>query len=170
MGYRMDKYVCVIGGIVVSSLVVDVEAQRRVPGQADAKQGIQVSLNVGGQMYQSGEPGKCTHAPTAAIYKIVSELWSVQQSSNGRSLALSLWKPKDGSGDMVTLSVRNGGSSHEVNTVRGGGTMSGSGKVTFEKAGNGGTFTVDAKAENGAAISGTIRCDAFAPHLAGGGL
>lgn len=168
MGYRMDKYVCVIG-IVVSSLVADVEAQRRVPEQADTKQGIQVSLNVGGQMYQSSEPGKCTHAPTAAIYKIVSELWSVQQSANGRSVALSLWKPKDGSGDMVTLSVRNGGSSHEVNTVRGGGTMSGSGKVTLEKAGNGGTFTVDAKTENGAAISGTIKCDAFAPHIAAGG-
>jgi hypothetical protein len=165
----MDKCVCVISAIVLTSMVAATDAQRRVPGQAAAKQGIQVSLKVGGQVYQSSEAGKCTHAPMAAIYKILSELWSVQQSSSGRSLALSFWKPKDGSGDMVTLSVQIGDSSHEVSTVRGGSTISGSGKVAFEKSGNGGTFTVDAKTANGVAISGTIRCDAFAPHLGEGG-
>jgi hypothetical protein len=145
-------------------------AQRRTPGQPQAKQAIQVSLKVGGQTYQSSEPGRCTHAPTASIYQIVSELWSVQQSSEGRSLAFSLWKPKDGSGDMVTISVSNGASSHEVTTVRGGAAASGSGKVTFEKSGSGGTFTVDARTRDGAAIAGTIKCDAFAPHIAEGGL
>ena len=69
---------------------------------------------------------------------------------------------------MVTLSVTSGGSSHQISTVRGG-SPTGSGKVTLEKAGNGGTFAVDAKTGNGTAISGTITCDTFAPHTAEGG-
>ena len=169
MGHRMDKTICLFSAIALSSVAVGVDAQRRDPRQPQPKQAIQVALNVGGQTYQSSEPGKCTHAPMASIYNTVSELWSVQQSSTGRSLALSLWKPKDGSGDMVTLSVSNGGSSQQVNTVRGGGATSGAAKVTLEKAGTGGTFTVEAKTATGAAITGTIKCDAFAPHVAEGG-
>ena len=145
------------------------DAQRRVPGQAQSKQAITASLKVGGQPYESREPGRCTYAPTASIYSIVSEMWSVQQSTDGRSLTLTLWKPKDGSADMVTLAVTAGNSSQQITTVRGGST-SGSGKVTLAKSAAGGVFTVDAKTGGGAVISGTITCDAFAPHIAEGGL
>jgi hypothetical protein len=152
-----------IGGFVPG------ETTQRRPGQAEAQQGIQASLKVGGGTYQSSEAGKCTYAPVASIYQTMAELWSVQQSQDGRSLTLSFWKPKDGSADMITLSVRNGNASHQVNTVKGA-PAAGSGTVRFEKAGNGGTFTVDAKSKEGAAISGTIRCEAFGRHAAEGGL
>jgi hypothetical protein len=66
------------------------------------------------------------------------------------------------------LSVTNGNVSQQVSTVRGG-AATGSGKVTLERAGNGGTFSVDARTTSGTAISGTIKCDAFAPHMAEGG-
>jgi hypothetical protein len=155
--------------VALSGLVADINAQRRAPGQAEAKQAIQVALNVGGATYQSGAAGKCTHAPVASIFKTMAEMWTVQQNAEGRSLSLTLWKPKDGSGDMVTLAVTNGNVSQQVNTVRGGGATAGSGKVTLERTGNGGTFSVDAKTASGAAISGTIKCDAFAPHMAEGG-
>jgi hypothetical protein len=120
--------------IALCGYATTITAQRRAPGQAQANQGIQVALNAGGTTYQSSEAGKCTHAPVASIYNTVSEMWSVQQNSQGRSLALTLWKPKDGSGDMVTLSLTNGNVSHQVNTVRGGGATAGSGKVTMRKA------------------------------------
>lgn len=156
--------------IVITSLISGLEAQRRVPGEAQPKQAINAALKVGGQAYESREPGRCTHAPTASIYSIVSAMWSVQQSAEGRSLALTLWKPKDGTSDMVTLSVSSGGSSHAISTARGGGAPSGTGKVTLEKSGPGGAFTIDAKTRDGVVITGTITCDAFAPHIAGGGL
>lgn len=169
MTRRFHTCISLVGFIAIGSLVTDVGAQRRDPGGADAKQGMQVSLKVGGGTYQSSEPGKCTYAPVASIYQTMAELWSVQQSQGAQSLTLSFWKPKDGSTDMITLSVRNGSTSHQVNTVKGA-TMAGSGKVTFEKSGNGGTFTVDAKSKDGAAISGTIKCEAFGRHTAEGGL
>jgi hypothetical protein len=157
-----------MGAIVLCGFITNLDAQRRAPGQAQANQAIQVALKVGGTTYQSSQAGKCTHAPVASIYKTVAELWSVQQNGDGHSLSLTLWKPKDGSGDMVTLSVTSGSLSHQVSTVRGG-TTTGSGKVTLEKTGNGGTFSVDAKSSSGTSIGGTIKCDAFAPHMAEGG-
>ena len=169
MTHRAHQRLCVITTVVIGFVSV-LDAQRRVPGQAQSKQAITASLKVGGQPYESREPGRCTHAPTASIYSIVSEMWSLQQSTDGRSLTLTLWKPKDGSGEMMTLAVSTGTASHQITTVRGGSSASGSGKVTLAKSAAGGVFTVDAKTGDGAAISGTITCDAFAPHIAEGGL
>ena len=168
MPSRNLQAVFLIAAITTTGVGVEVDAQRRVPGQPTAKQAIHVALKAGGQAFESSEPGSCTHAPTAAIYQIVSELWSVQQSADSRSLSLTFWRPKDGSGEMVNLSLRLGNASHDVNTVRGGST-SGSGTVTLAKAGGGGTFTVTAKTNAGVAITGTITCDVFAPHIAEGG-
>jgi hypothetical protein len=93
----------------------------------------------------------------------------VNQLAGERSLTLTFWKPANGSGEMFNLSVSDGKGSYDVNTVRGG-TVTGSGKVTFEKSGQGGAFTVDAKTKSGAAITGKITCAAFGPHIAEGGL
>jgi hypothetical protein len=144
--------------------------ERRSPAAAPEEwmAPMQVSLKIGDQRYESSTPGKCTHAPVASIYQAMSELWSAQQSDGGRSLNLSFWRPKDGSADMVSLAVTSGRSSHRVSTVRGA-PLAGSGKVALQPSGKGGVFTVDAKTPEGAAITGTIKCDVFAPHVAEGG-
>jgi hypothetical protein len=156
--------------MALAGFIVHVGAQRRAPGDAPPKQGIQASLKVGNRTYDSKTPGRCTHAPMASIYQVMSQMWSVQQSSEGGSVTLTVWRPKDGSGDMVNLSIDSGNSSHQVSTVRGGEPVQGTAKVTFEKAGAGGTFTLDARAKDGTAMTGRITCDAFAPHIAEGGL
>ena len=168
MQSRTLQSLLLIAAITIIGVGVEVDAQRRSPGQPAAKQAIHVALKAGGQAIESSEPGSCTHAPTAAIYQVASELWSVQQSGDSRSLSLTFWRPKDGSGEMVNLSLRSGNTSHDVNTVRGGPTT-GSGTVTLQKAGGGGTFTVNAKTKAGVAITGTIKCDVFVPHIAEGG-
>ena len=165
------RVICGCAAAIVGSgwIVAHGIDQRRVPGASpEAQAPIHVSLTVAGQKFESSAPGKCTHAPVASIYQVMSELWTAQQSQEGRSLNLSLWRPKDGSGDMVSLSVNTGESSKRVSTVRGG-TVAGSGKVTLTPSGKGGTFTVDAKAADGTSITGTIKCDAFSPHIAEGG-
>ena len=167
--YPIPASVSVMMAILFCAVSSVTEAQRRVPGQAPTQR-IEAALKLGSEAYSSSEPGKCTHAPAASIYQVASELWSVQQSAEGRSLSLSFWRPKDGSADMVTLSVTSGKTSHQINTVRVGGGTSGSGKVTLDKTGEGGTFTVDAKTASGVPVTGTIKCDSFAPHVAEGGL
>lgn len=130
---------------------------------------MKVSLTAGGQRYESSAAGKCTHAQTASIAGVASELWTAEQSDTGKSLKLSLWQPKDGTRPMVSLAVTSGSSSHRVSNVRGAATM-GNAKASFEPSGKGGTFTVYAKSAEGVDIIGTIRCDDFTPHAAEGGL
>ena len=162
------QLVLLTAAITLVAVGAELDAQRRASGQPAAKQAIQVAMNVGGQPFESSEPGSCTYAPIASIYQLMSELWSVQLSADSRSVSMTFWRPKDGSGEMVNLSLRSGNNSHDVNTVRGGATM-GSGTVSLQKVGGGGTFTVNAKTKAGVTITGTIKCDTFAPHIAEGG-
>jgi hypothetical protein len=168
VGNRSKVFVLWVAAIAMAGVAM-LGAQRRVPGQDRPKQAMQVSLKVGAQTYESSEPGSCTHAPKASIYDVLAELWSVNQHAGERSVSLTFWKPANGSGEMFNLSVNDGNASNSVNTVRGG-TTTGSGKITFEKSGQGGSFTVDAKTRSGTAITGKITCTTFAPHIAEGGL
>jgi len=168
---RVVRWVCC--GMVVLATVVD--AQRRVaPGAASQRSTVPVTIALknGADTYQFTGQASCTHAPMASIYGVVSEQWNVDQSDGSRSLHLTLWKPKNGSGDMFNLSISSGaGRPQSVNTVKAAGAPAteGSGRVTLVPAGNAGTFSVDAKSAAGAAISGTIKCDAFSPAIAEGG-
>ncbi len=138
---------------------------------ADTKVDVAIALQVAGQSYRFEGKAVCLHAPVASIYKVVSEMWSVQQSDGRRSITLTLWRPRSKSGDMFSLRVATGGKSYMVSTVKSGGESSvqGFGKVTFTASGAGGTFTVSATGSNGAAITGTIKCSAFTAAIAEGG-
>ena len=141
------------------------QVRRQSPGAAQVP--MEVALKVGNVAYDAKGPGSCTHARQAAIYGVPSEMWSVRHKTDDRSLQLTLWKPKDGSASMFSLSI-NGKPSGTVSTVRGG-DVSGSGTVTLEPSGKGGAFTVDAKEKSGGSITGTIKCDAFTAAVAEGG-
>ena len=85
--------VAIIGSGLISAHASE---QRRQPPvvEPDWVSPIGVSLTIGDQRYESTAPGKCTHAPVASIYQVMSELWTAQQSQDGRSVNLSLWRPK----------------------------------------------------------------------------
>jgi len=155
------------GTIIVSvaTLAATAQVRRAQPEQAQVK--ITIDLKIGSEPLQSAGSGSCTHAPQAAIYNVRSQLRSVRYSADGRAVQLTLWDPIDGADDMFSLST-TAGTTRTISTVRGGSVV-GSGKVTFEPAGKGGTFRVAAAAADGTAIAGTIKCDAFTPHIAEGG-
>ena len=159
------------GVLVVASIAIPA-AQRRTPGQQKSTVGVTIALKAGAASYQFTGPARCTHAPVGSIYGIVAEQFSVEQSEGARSTHLTFWKPKTGSGEMFSLSVSSDKASHTVNTVKASGAPApqGSGKVTLSSSGSGGTFTIEAKASDGAVITGTIKCDAFLPAVAEGGL
>ncbi len=168
-----DRSIRILCGIAIAAagsglMAVQADGQIRRQPPAEAKIPIQVSLKIGGEAFASSGPGKCTYAPKASIYNVVSELRSVALSAGGHSTNLTWWHPIDGAADMVNLSVTSDSGSHNVSTVKGGQVM-GSGTVKFEKSGSGGIFTVDAKTARSVPITGTIKCDSFAPHIAEGG-
>jgi hypothetical protein len=159
----------VVGGIMMLS--VPTTGQRRVTGDKKPTVGVAIALKTGGSGYEFTGQASCTHAPVASIYGVVAEQRSVEHSDAGRSLHLTLWKPKSGSSEMFSISVTAGTSAHSVDTVKATGAppTRGSGKVNFSAAGKGGAFVIDAKAADGTPITGTIKCDAFLPAVAEGG-
>jgi len=138
---------------------------------AETKVDVSIALKVAGQPYNFSGKARCTHAPLASIYDTNAQQWSVEHNEGLRSVSLTFWRPADGSGDMFTLHCTISGKSYLVSTVKtnGGGTIQGSGKVTFTPSEPGGTFTIDATAANGLLITGTIKCSAFSAAVPEGG-
>jgi hypothetical protein len=165
---RIVPWVC--GGLVVLAAVMHAQQQRPSAGQPPTV-GVTIALKAGASSYEFAGQASCTYAPIAAIYGVVSEQWNVEQSEGSRSLQLTLWRPKNASGDMFNLSVSGGARPQTVNTVKATSAPApqGSGSVTLTRAGKGGTFTVNATTAAGGVITGTIKCDAFTPAIAEGG-
>src|SRR5512135_3046100 len=161
-------FVC--AGLVLPS--VGAGQDRRAPSTPEGtKVDVSIALKVAGQPYIFSGKARCTHAPIASIYGTNAQQWRVELNEDRRSVALTFWRPTAGTEDMFTLRCTIDGKSYHVSTVKtsGGGTIQGSGKITFTPSKPGGTFTVEATTADGLAITGTIKCSDFsAPADVGG--
>ncbi len=128
------------------------------PGAVQGK----VNLKIGGAALTTAGPAECNHSAGASIYEAPGQMWAARQQGSNSSVNLTLWRLVKG-GDMFTLSVTAGGRSHRVNTLTVGPTAErrGSGTVTIAAIGKGGQFTINAVADTGVTISGTVTCSAF---------
>lgn len=160
----------VLGLAAALTIAAPAPAQRRPAGSVpqEAKVGATIALTVAGTAYQFNGQAVCEHLSGGSIYDIPAARWSVRHSDAARDLSLTVWRPQSGGGDMVTLAIGLGGKRHDVNTVKAPKATSGTGSatVTFAPAGKGGTFTLNATTGSGAAVTGTIKCEAFTTPVA----
>lgn len=147
------------------------QAQIERASPRDGSAPVKIALQVGTSHYRFSGSAECKAASQASIYGIGAALYSVSQRSDGQSLNLTLWQPKDGSPSMVSLHISTGNARFEVDTVKAGAKRDtkGSGKTTLQKSGAGGVFTIDAVAAGGEQITGTIQCSRFGGIQAEGG-
>lgn len=148
-------------------------AQRRAPtGSAEVSQPLTVSARVDGKTYETSGPGSCRHEPAASIYDVPAALWMVEYGNRAgdriKQLHLTLWRPKDGSSDQVSLSLETSSSSHRISSG-GKGEPVGSATVKLTPKGSGGRFELKGKDAAGAKVELTISCPAFAGVEAEGG-
>jgi hypothetical protein len=124
---------------------------------------------IGSMAFETSGPGECTHTDDGSIYDVPAAIWSVQQSADNRRLSVTLFRPKRGA-DMFTLIAWVGDKTHKVSTVKtaAGGAISGSGTVRVASTLHGGSFAIDATADTGVRIGGTITCSAFTEPEANG--
>ena len=152
------------------AIAVPVSAQRRPAGSAppEAKVNATIALTVAGAAYNFSGQAFCEQLSRGSIYDIPASRWSVRHSEAARNLSLTVWRPQSGGGDMVTLAVDIGGKRHDVNTVKApkATSVTGTATVKFAPEGKGGTFTLNGTAGSGAAIAGTIKCEAFTTPIA----
>lgn len=158
--------------LLASTAVTHAQVRRRAePSTESATVPMQISLQVGGTPYAFTGAGSCRSTPRASIYDMPAAMWTIEQSAEGKSLTLTVWHPTSGAADMLSLAVSAGSKSYRVDTVKVGqrGDVQGSGTVKLDTSGQGGTFTINAAARDGAKISGTIKCDRFTSVEAAGG-
>jgi hypothetical protein len=132
----------------------------------DPQSSIQLDLKIGTASYAASTQGTCLAQPHGTLYEVPAQQWNARHRDGGRYANLAFWRVQK-SGDMFNLGVLIGPTLHKVSTVRvqGKGDPHGQGTVTFAPKGAGGTFTIDATADTGVRITGTITCAAFARPL-----
>jgi hypothetical protein len=160
--------------ILVPSLTTEAAAQRRVrpetPG-ASAEAVLTIAGKIGGKNVQVSGSGSCQHAPDASIRGVSASVWLVQFGASGeaalKQLNLTLWRPKDGSPDQLSLIVETGSGEHRIET--GPQESKGEGTVTILPSGPGGRLELKGKDAGGKRIQLTIDCPAFSAVQAEGG-
>ena len=139
-------------------------------------QGKDISITVAARIdkkeYQATGSGTCSHAPDASIREVSASLWMVKYASQReegvKELSLTLWRPKDGSPDQLSLSLQTGSGSHRIQTGQEG-ENAGEGSVTILPSGPGGRLEIRGKDARGKKLQVTIDCPAFAGVEAEGG-
>ena len=118
--------------------------------------------SVGTARYDFTGQGVCLEIPDGSIFEEPAAIYSVRQTGAKQRFNMTLYRLKKG-GDMVTLNLTIGKDTHSVSTVKVGesGAPLGSGTATLERAGKGGTLTIDATDTRRVSLSGTVKCDAF---------
>jgi hypothetical protein len=161
---------------LVAGLPHGAAAQRRKPavaGGGPAEQtSVTIDAKVGGKRYKANGSGECKHAPDASIRGMSAALWMVRytRAKDGplKQLNLTLWRPKDGGGDQLSLSVETKSGSHRIE-MGGSGENVGEGSVTILPSGPGGRLEISGKEAGGKPVQITIDCPEFAGVEAEGG-
>jgi hypothetical protein len=160
----MDRIAVMVVLALLSGSVGEAAAQRKRPAVPAESVAITVTARIGGKSYHGSGTGSCRYEPEASIHDVSASLWTVQYVGRGRSLKhldLTLWRPKDGTPDQLTLSVETGSGSHRIETGGKGGN-SGEGSVTILPSGPGGRLEISGKEAGGKPVQITIDCPAFA--------
>jgi hypothetical protein len=133
---------------------------------------VSVSASIGGKVYQAAGAGSCKHEPQASIYGVPAALWMVEYpgvvDGKLRRAKLTLWRPKDGTAEQLSVALGTKSSSHQIQ-VGGRGEQVGSGKASLLPSGPGGRFEIKGKDAEGTALEIVIKCATFAGIEAEGG-
>jgi hypothetical protein len=161
--------------ILIPGLPTEATAQRRARSpnpSALAEATLTIAGKVGGKSLQSSGSGACRHAPDASFRGVSASLWMVQYGGSRdaalKQLNLTLWRPKDGSPDQLSLVLETSSGDHRIETGPEG-EGKGQGTVTILPNGPGGRLELSGKEAGGEPIQLTIDCPAFAGIEAEGG-
>lgn len=159
--------------LLIMSLLLLAAVAREAAAQRNSESGlVNVSAKVGGKTYAAKGAGSCRHAPDASIYDVPAALWMIEYAGEGPKsltrLNLTLWRPKDGSPEQISLSLETGSSAHRISSG-GKAPPLGSGTIKLSPVGQGGSFELKGKDAGGTDVKLTVTCETFTGIEAEGG-
>ncbi len=134
----------------------------------------QVSLvaKVGGRVIPAAGGGECYTSAESTIYDVPATQWHATfngpSSSDLQNVNVTVWRPKAGGPDQVTLFLTMANKTHRIATVTGGEIM-GQATASARLQGNGGTLLVDGATGDGTPIRLELSCSAFDEIVEGNG-
>jgi len=151
----------------------EASAQRRAPGQPSTETSeVSVIARLGTKSYTSHIAGSCKHEPSASIYDTPAALYMVEAAGDDGSeikqLNLTLWRPKNGGPDQISLSLGAGTNTYRID-VNPRAPAAGAATAELRKEGAGGTLELKGKDAKGTPLNLTISCPTFAAVVAEGG-
>jgi hypothetical protein len=143
-----------------------VGAQQLAPsgGKQAAEAALNISGTVAGKALQVSGGGSCHHNPDGTFQGGAASLWTVDYSGPDpvKRLELTLWRPKDGGADQLSLSLKTKSGDHRIETGTKG-KPKGEGTVTILPSGPGGRLELSGKDAKGKPIQISIDCPSFGP-------
>jgi hypothetical protein len=149
-------------------------AQRRAPGSRPAEEvtDIGITARLGSKSFSSKVSGTCKYEPSASIYNVPAALYQIEAQGPAKGeikrLNLTLWQPKDGSADQVSLLLETGSRTSRID-VNPRSAATGNASLRIKPSGEGGSLELKGKDAKGTPLSLTIDCPTFSAVAAEGG-
>jgi hypothetical protein len=160
-------------GITPATLLLFAPVLSSAPaGTPDGETGIHIVARVDGRVFPASGRGECRTSAESTIYDVPVTQWGATwDGAEGGSLEnvnVTVWRPKAGGADQVTLWLTAAGKTHRIATVAGGEIL-GRATASARRQGDGGTLVVDGVTKEGTAIKLELICDAFSEIVDGNG-
>jgi hypothetical protein len=164
----MHRAIPLVAPIVLALLPLSAAAQQ--PQQLRPLT-LNISAKVGGKTAQATGAGECRHAPDASINGVSASLWMVRFDGGKdgvKQLNLTLWRPKDGTPDLVSLTLETESGTHRVEAGRKEKNR-GEATVVILPHGPGGRLEITGKDAGGKPMQIAVDCPAYREVEAEGG-
>jgi hypothetical protein len=133
---------------------------------------VSLVAKVGGRVIPAEGNGECSTSSESTIYDVPTTQWhAMLDGGNGSELEnvnVTVWRPKAGGPDQVTLFMTVGKRTHRIATVSGG-EQAGRATASARPEGKGGTLLVEGTTAEGTPITLELRCSAFSEIVDGNG-
>lgn len=143
-------------------------------GLADAPvdTGVNLVARVGKRVIPAAGPGQCSTSSESTIYDVPATQWhGIYEGPDHSALEhvnVTVWQPRAGGPDQMTLYLTLQGKTHRISTVKGGETH-GRATASARRQGSGGTLLVDGATDEGTPIRLEFICDEFSEIVDGNG-
>jgi hypothetical protein len=133
---------------------------------------VSLVAKVGGRVIPAEGSGECYTSTESTIYDVPATQWNVSfngpKTSDLQNVNVTVWRPKAGGPDQVTLFLTIANETHRIATVTGG-ELIGRATASARPQGHGGTLFVEGVTKEGTPISLELSCSAFNEIVEGNG-